>query len=751
MLSSKSRSVSLLYSLIAALILLCLSVPAMPQTFFNGIPFDSFIEFAVFCVTLIGVLLRLKERHSGRFGHLKYGKKAIGFLLVVLVLRLISAYGVSSSEGFSSCYRAITAPLDSGDCEKSYEGVFLKGNATRIDPEINFGPVTSGRVGVISGTNWNLPFINEWPRFDLFPYEERYLEKFPFSAVWKGTIDIGSSDQSIPIDYLGSGNVRVDGTDYVLSSSYSELATKNIPVPEGLHEIELKFEFDDTKSSENEPYGEFRVFSPTTNGDRSGAMLHVKQSSLLTSLFAVLLDALALLILVWVLTPALRLLRSRRNIFLVVAVGFIVVSTFSERVPLATLIPATFAYSVCCWGYLYLRRPQDLGVVGIPLAAALGIERMVHFMTLREGYFPGERYAIFRLRGNDWMVYQGLGKSILNSLSLRGGEDVYWGQPGFRYVVALSHFVFGDGDVLIAFFFSSLFIVSIIFLYQSLDDLDSHYHKLFASLLMSLLVMVGVSSHVLEAEYLGLSEYPTWILFIFMASALVGKRRKEWLVLSVAAGAGFCSFVRSNQVFGMFGLMLLVLVMQRPEWFRVRSNRIWQSLALFFAGFLLPLLHNLYYGNKFAVLPESGAANADTTWAQLASALSDPAALSVLVLKVRQLTYTAYLSDQFGWTKTLALVFWSFQIFWIVALIYVLLRHRASIFAWSILVWPYLFAIPALPYRMDAYYPRQVVIFNIALGLSAAAIFLKSSELKKRKSAKFDETSRDKHQSNIFS
>ena len=751
MLSPKSRSVNWMYPSIATLILLCFSVPAMPQTFFNGIPFDSFIEFAVLCVTLIGVLLRLKERNFGRFGQLNFGKKAIGFLLVVLVLRLISAYGVSSSDGFSSCYRAMTAPLDSGDCEKSYEGVFAKGNVTRVDPEINFGPVASGRVGVISGTNWNLPFINEWPRFDLFPYEERYLEKFPFSVAWKGTIDVGSSNQSIPIDYLGSGSVRVDGSDYVLDSSYSELATKKIPVPEGLHEIELKFEFDDAKSSENDPYGEFRVFSPTINGDRSGAMLRVKQSSLLTSMFAVLLDALALFILIWVFIPLLQLLRSRRNIFLGVTVGFIVVSTFSERVPFATLIPAIFAYSVCCWGYLYLRRPQDLGVVGIPLAVALGIERMVHFITLREGYFPGERYAVFRLRGNDWMVYQGLGKSILNSLSLRGGEDVYWGQPGFRYVVALSHFIFGDGDVLIAFFFSSMFVVSIIFLYQSLDDLDSQYHKLFASLLMSLLIMVGVSSHVLEAEYLGLSEYPTWILCIFMVSVLVGKRRKEWLVLFVAAGAGFCSFVRSNQVFGMFGLMLLVLVMQRPEWFRVRSNRIWQSLALFFAGFLLPLLHNLYYGNKFAVLPESGAANADTTWAQLASAISDPTARSVLLLKVRQLTYTAYLRDQFGWTKTLALVFWSFQILWVVATFYVLWRHRTSIIAWCLLAWPFLFAIPSLPYRMDAYYPRQVVMFNLAIGLGATAVFLKSSEFAKRKLTKTNEASGDKNQSNIFS
>ena len=749
MLSPKPRSVSWSYSLIAALILLCFIVPTMPQTFFDGIPFDSFIEFGLLCVVLIGLSIRLRERNFGRFGELNSGKKAIGFLLVVLVLRLISAYGISSSDGFNSCFRAIVAPLDSGDCEKSYEGLFVKGNATRIDPEINFGPVVGGRVGVVSGTNWNLPFINEWPRFDLFPYEERYLEKFPFSVVWKGTIDIDSSNKSILIDYLGGGNVRVDGTDYVLDSSYSELATKKIAVPEGLHEIEFEYEFDIANSSDNEPYGEFRVFSPTINGDRSEAMLHVQQSSFLTSVFAVLLDALALLILFWVSIPPMQLLRSRWSLFLAVTIGFIVVSTFSERVPLASLIPATFAYSVCCWGYLYLRRPRELGVVGIPLAAALGIERMVHFITLREGYFPGERFAIFRLRGNDWMVYQGLGKSILNSLSLRGGEDVYWGQPGFRYVVALSHFIFGDGDVLIAFFFSSLFIVSVIFLYRSLDDLDSHFHKLFASLLMSMLVMVGVSSHVLEAEYLGLSEYPTWILFIFMASALIGRLRKEWLVLAVAASAGICSFVRSNQVFGMFGLMLLVLVMQQPEWFRVRSNRIWQSFALFFAGFLLPLLHNLYYGNKFAVLPESGAANADTTWAQLASAISDPTARSVLVLKVRQLTYTAYLSDQFGWTKTLALVFWSFQVFWIVACIYVLLRHRASIFAWSILVWPYLFAIPSLPYRMDAYYPRQVVIFNLALGLSAATIFLKSSELMKRKSAKFDETSGDKHQSNI--
>jgi hypothetical protein len=72
-----------------------------------------------------------------------------------------------------------------------------------------------------------------------------------------------------------------------------------------------------------------------------------------------------------------------------------------------------------------------------------------------------------------------------------------------------------------------------------------------------------------------------------------------------------------------------------------------------------------------------------------------------------------------GFSFTLAIVFWSFQMAWIISLTQVCRRKMRSLKNFAVIIWPLAFALPAIPYRLDAYYPRQVVMFNLALGLAA--------------------------------
>lgn len=95
------------------------------------------------------------------------------------------------------------------------------------------------------------------------------------------------------------------------------------------------------------------------------------------------------------------------------------------------------------------------------------------------------------------------------------------------------------------------------------------------------------------------------------------------------------------------------------------------------------------------------------------------------ILKLRQFTYTAYFTESFGFSKTLALSFWGFQLLWLVALIRLVLIRCRSTITWMIWLWPLMFAVPIIPYRLDSYYPRHFVIFNLALGISAIAVLIR--------------------------
>ena len=59
---------------------------------------------------------------------------------------------------------------------------------------------------------------------------------------------------------------------------------------------------------------------------------------------------------------------------------------------------------------------------------------------------------LLRDGGNDFLTYESFARSILESWSLRAGEDVFYYQPLSRYVTFFYHLVFGDGDGQISVF-----------------------------------------------------------------------------------------------------------------------------------------------------------------------------------------------------------------------------------------------------------------------------------------------------------
>jgi len=40
-------------------------------------------------------------------------------------------------------------------------------------------------------------------------------------------------------------------------------------------------------------------------------------------------------------------------------------------------------------------------------------------------------------------------------------------------------------------------------------------------------------------------------------------------------------------------------------------------------------------------------------------------------------------------------------------------------------LWPLMFAVPLIPYRLDSYYPRHFVMFNLTLGIGTTAVLIR--------------------------
>jgi hypothetical protein len=721
------------------LLTLLFIVPSSSSSLLDGIPWNSRWELGAISVVVLSVLSRgSREILAKKF----YGmSKRRSLLLVVALVALLGARTWSSSLTgsfgyFDACYRSIIEPLPTNVCEPTYDGILVPGPISRRDQSIDFGPKEDLRSDVLSGSNWNFSFANDWPRFDIWPWVEGNIdiERFPFTATWVGAFNVHRQNFVLPISYVGGGVVNIDGIETNLADSYAELSTVKVPVGVGAHKLKIDYRFVQTRvagDASGGPYATIKVYKPIAGAGIGGTLLRSSPQSGPFRLFALSIDLLTLFVAGYISFPLLREAMRRRRLICLAALGMLVAIILRDVVPLPSFLPLPFIFVIVSWIWLLKYRRESLLMIGIPLGIALAVERMVNFIVQRDGAFPGINFVLFRIRGNDWLVYQGLARSMLGNFSLRGGEDVFYWQAGFRYVVFVSHLLLGDGDVLIAFVFAALFVCAPLWLVYNIDRLyrNRGTHKLLIPLL-ALTLIVAMSSRILETEYLGLSEYVTWIALVYIVISLFSSASSDIGIATLGLVTGLLSVVRTNQVFGMFFLLIIVIIARSKEWSLRSIFKAVVPISLFIGGMLLPLAHNLYFGHKFVVLPTSGnPTNPEYSWSQFLRIFNDESSRQMATLKFRQFTYTAYFTEGFGFSKTLALSFWGFQFLWLVALISLVMIRSRNTVMWMLWMWPLMFAVPIIPYRLDSYYPRHFVVFNLALGISAVAVLIRLHDL----------------------
>jgi hypothetical protein len=710
--SSPSRKTALFFALG---LLLALLLPSSNLSRLDGVPLATPVE--VIALLLLAPMVMWREVREAAWAlvqHVRFGA-VLGWLLLGLVLAAKAAMLLAGPmQGWPACYRAGIAPIDrysgpiqSPDCERSFDNPFFRGDVTRFDKAISF-----------SGDTWNLGFINS-TRFDFYDWlpDKPLRSRLPFEGSWSGVFDLKAAG-TISVEYVGAGTLRVDGAETVLAPSYAEAATVEIPLAAGPHEMDLRYRFDDGSRSGQDPDGWGpRAMVRVVNLEENGAPLRAgADGTAIWRAAAWVADAalglLALLCLLAIARTAGRQLYVVAAM-LVAAVGLFLLPAgrveYVERVfGGMPLLQVSFAGLAVILFVVHIRWRRLSPVVLFLALAVLALA------TMRQAYAGWDQVAL-RSAGNDDLIAESQARTILQTGSLQGEEDVFYAQPLYRYIKFAEHASFGEGDVLYG---SVVLLVALGGAFFALERLQYRgaggaRDLLWLTISLSLLGLVGY--YIARFVRDGMAEYPTWIAMLWAFPLLFASARWNdalWGALLL----GLASITRTNQLPGN-GLVLLVGL-----W--LNSGRRWAQwltpLAIFGVVGLLPLLHNLVYGSALVLTTTSAGVTSNlilgpNEW--LGILRGEAPAWVALLSQVRMLFFTVPLDD---WQVPVGLFAHIIMMAWlVVALRKVAWRNWREM---VVLLLPLPYFLTHLVFVVVTYYPRHVIMGVLVMALSALAL-----------------------------
>jgi len=730
------------------LILLFVGMVGMPtnaSAVFNGIPFVKPIEL----LSLIGLLLilgikSLRHEVAKRFGKFSRRSRMAIFVAIAAITALKSlVFLVQPTAGeFEVCYRHFNA-RSGVECARTFEphprvAAHSEHFARRSSsvPVINFGPRNEMAEG-ISNSTWRLPFINTFD-FDrgFWSWEPSHkaIETFPFWAEFRGRVELADGDV-VSITYLGQGRVLADDIVYQLPPSYESTSVLRLPPMPAAFEIDIDFAYLTTRLNSSlgavPPYAVLRVqkqdgsrvelLKPTLSRTTKGLNLVGDLAVFVAVGWLILLSRRYALQLASGLLVAILCWLSLKNNF---SLGF-----DSYRVELAVV-----AVTV---GILVLRTRDSLPIVLAPAMIATGFGLTFQEVYLATGVWPSLSDVLVRLRGNDHLVYHALTREMLASGLPRGGEDIFYFQPGIRYVFFALQFIFGESGVITGSVSVALIGLTILCLARNFIWRGPRYVVLGQAIVLISLMVWWSSSHTSQSSVFGLSEFGTWILLLLTFALLLAPRGKHklWILASALA---FIILIRPNQGVGVLMLSSVVLYLYLRRGSSVQTTVF--NFCLPFVGIVsLVPLHNLVYGRTLMFLP-SGHLNADQAgWNSVIRVFSDDGSRRFLINQIRGLLYLPSVQPEIYSTR-LALAVFGFglaALFGLYAATQCWKREGGLVALLTLAICGQL--LPFVNYTLFRYFPSHNIAIYLTLvlsgGLVLAQVGRRSSELNPRVSS----------------
>ena len=711
--------------------LACLVVlPAANYVTFTGVPFDSAPQYLCLLALLPVIAWPwLRRRWCVRFGSWPVGWLALALAVVVAgVLAKSALFAGGGYEGFAACYRAIYRSEDyirprlddqpPGLCEKAWANPLARFHATRVDPELDFGP-----------GDWNLSFVND-SRFNFYDWRGGSLprERLPFTAQWRGVVS-NPEPRDLALTYVGEAQVWLGATPLTLPPSYAAARTVELEMAPGRHGMVIAYRFDDGYRTGGAPPGLGAVFRLMTRSDDGSRPLRPAAAPARWRLAGRMVDALVVAVAIVLALFWLGVVRAHWKLLLATALAAgVVYSQAGEWQVMGVDVPMTLALVIPGIAVLARsRHPAGLAaaywcVAALMLAQEAGAAASLDTVLVRRG-------------GSDFLSYESFARSILNTGSLEGGEAVFHYQPLYRYALFVERLLLGDGDVLLPAFVRTALVMAVLYLGWTFRAAEGRLNAVLSIASVALLLALVNTAEVVSLLRRGVSEYPTWIAFPLFFSLFF--RTRGGRTALAACVLGLSGITRIDQAPG------LLWVFGVRGWAALRAR---QRSFLLAAGVLavlavMPAAHNYAYGDRLVWTTTSATheSNLQFTPAGWLAAWRDDGARAQAVQHLENVLYTGRNTQRLdrSWPWPL---YRGLQALWLTALGTVLVAgfghgfRRRKGRAWesgdlrrlAVLLTPAVFLAPFLFYQgVDGYYPRHIVIGYLAMGavaLYAAAV-----------------------------
>lgn len=689
---------------------LALVVPSVNVVAFDGLPLDNPWEIGALAALLPFVFSpRLRATLAGRLTRrVSWGPRALFIAAAALIVMKLVLLGLGSDRGFVGCYVS-TWKVPQHRCEESYSNLFKRHDgATRVDEQIDFGPggAQANRLDPafsslvysngVARTDWDLSFANDL-RFNEGQGGPGLHELMPFDASWNGTAAI-PDDGIVRIRYVGSGSVRVGEKRVTLPPS-NRSRTVSARFPSGDQPLEARFGF-----PEGAPFAEFRIL------DRSGTAIDAASPPFVEQLAALLIWLVLAVAFAGLALIALSSLgRDLLPLGLVTLTAILVAALSPPDQHLG------FQYLAAALAPIVVLRPPRR-----PILWAFAALFVVEGVAVLNGV--SDLHAVlYRISGGDFLTYESFAREFALGHSLKGGESVFYYQPGSRYLLGLMHLVFGDGDPLVTWWSMiglSLPFVALVSWHRR--RVESSTGRLLIGAAGFLLIAVVNSPTILSLVSMSASEAPSWALLPLAVAApqLQPARQRAWV--GSAAAAALIYVMRNNQALAVGTILASIAA---GLWKRRRGVLV-VAAATAVAIALLPAIHNLAYGQRFILSTTSNALSQEVSISDLGQVLSDNAVGNEIRGHISAIFYDpptpGLAHDSLGW------LLWTMLALWVAAIamsLWRLLRRESSLRAWLLLLLPIAYLIPHVIYQVEVYFPRHIIAGYLAMGVCALGAF----------------------------
>lgn len=707
----------------AGLFLLVLITPSSQSSKFDGLPLGSPLELCALgaFMFLLGhqnlrqSLVQQLNKLSQRW--LKYLTGLLGLLIIIKSLLCFTA---PTSGTFEVCYQRELMSI-SNLCSRTFEPFTPLANisehferrSTTVD-KIQFGSNGPKSRG-LSQSNWRLPFINSWEFDDgwrMWNVNDKNIEVFPFRAEFRTFLKL-RKNEIIRISYIGEGSVSLGDTSILLPAAYSlpsEVRLKGSAKSE-LLSIDYKFGRSESYGNPTDmPYAALSVDSGTKEDFSSltpSINTPIRVLNLLTdlSIFALFVGALLLT----------RQSRAElRKSFLLVSIIYVGMLIGKNSVVKEVLVfEFEFIILVLLTMLAIQRRWPVSRLSPSYLVVAVIFVRNEIYSAI--GEHVAFDHILIRLRGNDHFVYHAHVREMLTSGFLRGGEDVYYFQPGIRYYFYLQNILLGEGGFITGVMSVGLMGLGILVVGMRLKS-ESRFLGMAQRFGIVGLLIWWSSSHTTQSTINGLSEFGTWIVLI-VATGLMLRNTGNFELSMIGVLAGIATWIRPNQGLAMIGLVVLAALLAYKEKPKA-VQRVVVGVGTLLSVLLLMPLHNLIFGDVIAFQPVGAVVARQLTWAEIFGLFQNVDTQQFLFSNFQAAIYLpSFLSEIYSFRLALG-----FLLFFAVAVAVFpkalrLRRSRRNAALGILIVVGQL--VPFLKFTIVRYHPIQIIAIHLSLVLMA--------------------------------